>query len=236
MAFAGKGGGSSAKVSIAAAWALYNFTDGPNYKSRRVAYASEKNCSFDNQRFISYSTCVGTVKHSETGEAYVLLSEHKYSPTTAQHLSAAATAAHEHIEWINVFWVPRVDPLARAGGDHEVNAKHLIADIADFEKKAIYNWNDEQGFYGDASNYVSASVYLEGEPNWRQNLQHRWNIAKKYLDLSGAPVFLPSAEIYANHIREARADRKHKYNHPTARAARERAAARRLAIRALELD
>lgn len=58
-------------------------------------------CGYDDNRFLSYSTCIGYLTKNKHGERVVLISINNFSNTTAKHLSALRGAAN--CAKINVF-------------------------------------------------------------------------------------------------------------------------------------
>lgn len=77
------------------------------WASQNVESADGSNFSFSGTKLYSYTTLVGIIIKDNNGFKIALLSEYRYSNTTAKHLSFAANAMRNNME---VFYTKTLDP------------------------------------------------------------------------------------------------------------------------------
>lgn len=201
---------SRAAQDVADLWAAHNeYRTIDGVKPR--AFWRKGNVSFDGPRFTSYSTVVAMYHKKHAGPQFVLISENRYSPTTARHLSSVAWALQQEY----VFYVPWVDP--RTEIEWHDNAVHLKAQIGLAEQQALAGWKHTW-------------------EDWQKQVMYAYRRASDYIHLTGVPLTMEPLNLILDSVNEARQDKLHTFNHPARVKARERALARRLALKALNLS
>lgn len=199
------GTGASYKP-VAEAWAVYNEDNiGKPHKSRSRVRFYERD-------YYSYQTVVATYFKNKAGKLYVLATNHRYSITTNSHIKIAMGQVGN----VPIFRVPFLH-------DNEesclMNAKALYEDVMEFADEAIrqYRRPTHDSWYGTYA--------------WPARLRKAHDNFCQYLKITGASIPHMTLVELLEHVRTTRKEKLDKFTSPEEVRKRERAHARRLALK-----
>ncbi len=200
------GTGASYKP-VAEAWAVYNEDNiGKPHRSRSRVRFYERD-------YYSYQTVVATYFKNKAGKLYVLATNHRYSITTNSHIKIALGQVGN----VPIFRVPYLH-------DNEesclMNVKALYENVIEFTDEVIRN-------------YRKSDTNWFGTYAWPVRLRRVHENFCQYLDTTGVSIPHMTLVELLEHTRRTRDEKLAKFNSPEEVRKRERAHARRLALKVI---
>jgi hypothetical protein len=171
-------------------------------------------CSFNGENLLSYRTVVARYRDDGHGQ-YVVVTDHRYSVSTTSHVSNCTGFVS-----VPIFKVPYLH------GAEEANLAKLWREVGEFAEAAKRSWNPERSYY--ASRLAAT---------WERELAELWAQAESYARFTGQDIAMPTGDrdwLFAS-VRAHRQAKLDAYNTPTQIKRRERANARRIAKKALNI-
>ena len=167
-------------------------------------------CSFNGENLISYRTVVARYRDDGNGQ-YVVVTDRRYSVSTTSHVSNCTGFVR-----VPIFVVPHLH------GGEAANLAKLWREVGDYAELAKRRWNPERS-------WLAAT--------WERELAKLWVQAESYASFTGQDIAMPTGDsswLFAS-VRAHRQAKLDAYNTPTQIKRRERAHARRIAKKALNI-
>lgn len=179
-----------------------------NESGAKKSMARSERVSFSYAELVSYSTVVARYVTGARGKKFILASSHRYSQSTDRHISNCVSEAHVPVFYVlNINW------------STEEILRDLQARLHQLKQRAIDAWKKEWWGYA-----------------WE--VRQRVSEIDKFCKVTGKRV--PTPVLLTNPILEeieaGRAEKRLAFYHPDIVRRRERSAARRAAMKALQIE